>query len=379
MLAINGSIITAATHSPLVLTPTINPGFYSVNFNAKDQYYYAYNISPYILPDKIYGEEFEDNPRILKTANARKQENKATSILLRGVKGSGKTLTLKQLALEHVSNGGIVLQVSQAFYDEGFISFLEAFKHNHTMLVIDEFEKVYNEKEEMQGLLSLLDGTGTLPLFTILTCNKVTQDMEYFINRPGRIYFKKDFTGLKSNTIEDYCNQELHYKELLPLVKEYSLQFKFFTIDMLSVLVEELNLNAETFKGNSLHSLFNSVVNILNIKPDRKPTFELIDITYKGRDISNIFKVENLNYLISHNYFQLMKNKDIQDDTLDFIPHSTTVYLSDCNLEVLDSQVLRITTEDYEIKILKIPFTKFSEDISNFLHKQVEYYYDDED
>ena len=64
MLAINGSIITAATHSPLVLTPTINPGFYSVNFNAKDQYYYAYNISPYILPDKIRQEAHHDTNRI---------------------------------------------------------------------------------------------------------------------------------------------------------------------------------------------------------------------------------------------------------------------------------------------------------------------------
>ena len=78
--------------------------------------------------------------------------------------------------------------------------------------------------------------------------------MEYFINRPGRVYFKIDFSGLSLSVIEDYCKQELEIQELYSQIKDYSVQFKHFTLDMLSVLVTELNnsVTLNKYRGKTL-------------------------------------------------------------------------------------------------------------------------------
>ena len=393
MLALNNGIITAADRTPLILTEKIDPGFYSVNFNEKDNYFYAYGINPYTLPEKIYGEDFNNNERILDTAKLRFDEGKATTVLLRGVKGSGKTLTLKQLALDHVAKGGIVLQISQPFFGEGLIAFLTAFRNNHTMVVIDEFEKVYNEKEEMQGLLSLLDGTGTLPLFTLLTCNKVSSDMEYFINRPGRVYFKIDFSGLSLSVIEDYCKQELEIQELYSQIKDYSVQFKHFTLDMLSVLVTELNnsVTLNKYRGKTLNVIFNDVVDILNIKPDRSPIIKVSSIKYRGIDVFKYFTVNNLGYLKNHGYFNLtFKNKDnnkedfetlIKDVEFLSVAQRSHVQISvaESTLEVTNDKIQIKTLEGMEIEIIKVPFEGATSELNLFFNKQIDYVSYEED
>lgn len=391
MLAINGSIITAADHSPLVLSEKIDPGFYTVEFNQKDGYYYSYPIPAYTLPSKIYGSTSTNNERITDTVSSRLLQGKGTSVLLRGVKGSGKTLTLKQLSLDHVANGGIVLQVSQAFFGEGFVTFLNAFRSNHVMLVFDEFEKVYNKKEEMQGLLSLLDGTSTLPLFTALTCNKVTSDMEYFINRPGRIYFKLDYSGLESNVIEDYCQQELSIEDFTPILLNYSLQFNSFTLDMLSVLVTELNtaVEMEKYLGKSLEQIFSDTIKVLNIQPDRTPTVVVSKVVYKGIDITEHYLGHPITGMLKHECFYIrsltskppsdIKSKyegvlEADDKMLRRIADRDyyQIFLNQSSVNITDANTLIINYKDMEITATKLPFLAQNTDLNAFFNKQIE-------
>ena len=261
------------------------------------------------------------------------------------------------------------------------------------MLVIDEFEKVYNEKEEMQGLLSLLDGTGTLPLFTLLTCNKVSSDMEYFINRPGRVYFKIDFSGLSLSVIEDYCKQELEIQELYSQIKDYSIQFKHFTLDMLSVLVTELNHSVplNKYRGKTFDVIFNDIVGILNIKPDRSPIIKVSSIKYRGIDVFKYFTVNNLGYLKNHGYFNLtFKNKDnnkeefetlIKDVELLSESRRTHVQISvaESTLEVTNDKIQIKTLEGMEIEIIKVPFEGATSELNLFFNKQIDYISYEED
>ena len=398
MLAINGSIITAADHTPLVLSEKIDPGFYTIEYNQKDNYFFSYPISTYTLPSKIYGSTSTNNERITNTVSSRLLQGKGTSVLLRGVKGSGKTLTLKQLALDHVSNGGIVLQVSQPFFGEGFVTFLNAFRSNHVMLVFDEFEKVYNKKEDMQGLLSLLDGTSTLPLFTALTCNRVTSDMEYFINRPGRIYFKLDYYGLESNVIEDYCNQELTVTDFTDILLEYSLQFNAFTLDMLSVLVSELNLaiRMDKYRGKSIDLIFNEVNKVLNIQPDRTPTVIVDKVLYKGVDLTEHYIGAPVEGIPNNSTFYLrsvtgkpteeLKSKyagilDPDDRILGKIAHREydAISINQGSVNIVDSTTIFIIYKDFEITAKKLPFVSQNIDLNSFFNKQIESTNNEED
>lgn len=399
MLAINGSIITAADHTPLVLTEKIDPGFYTVEFNQKDSYFFSYPIPAYTLPKKIYGSTSTNNERITNTVSSRLLQGKGTSVLLRGVKGSGKTLTLKQLALQHVANGGIVLQVSQAFFGEGFVTFLNAFRSNHVMLVFDEFEKVYNKKEEMQGLLSLLDGTSTLPLFTALTCNKVTSDMEYFINRPGRIYFKLDYSGLESNVIEDYCNQELTNTDFTTILLDYSLQFNAFTLDMLSVLVTELNVAVQMnkYRGKPIDLIFTEVIKVLNIQPDRTPAVIVNKVLYKGVDLTEHYIGAAVEGIISNDgtfYLRSISGKPVEelkskyagifapdDRILGKIAHREydSILTQQGSVTVVDSTTLFIKYKDFEITAKKLPFVSQNTDLNAFFNKQIESTNNEED
>ena len=76
------------------------------------------------------------------------------------------------------------------------------------MVLFDEFEKVY-DSDEQEEMLTLLDGVFPSKKLFVLTCNDKWRVNQHMRNRPGRIFYMLDFTGLDEDFVVEYCHDNL--------------------------------------------------------------------------------------------------------------------------------------------------------------------------
>ena len=171
---------------------------------------------PFQMPEKIYGGYDTFALRVLKTFS---QLKKGMAVLLSGPKGSGKTLTAKQIA---IMSEMPVLCITSQLTGSNFNAFLTEIP-NPCVIFIDEFEKVYNDRESRNWFLSLLDGASDNKHLFVMTSN--SDDIgEYFANRPGRVRYHKKYTSLDDKIlmemIDDNMPQGRLKKAVVKLIQE---------------------------------------------------------------------------------------------------------------------------------------------------------------
>jgi hypothetical protein len=113
--------------------------------------------------------------------------------------------------------------------------------------MFDEFEKVYNS-DKQEALLTLLDGIYSTKKLFLLTSNDKWRVDSHMRNRPGRIFYMVNFTGLDADFIREYCYDNLTKAELktIDTIVNIASVFAAFNFDMLKALVEEMNRYDET-------------------------------------------------------------------------------------------------------------------------------------
>lgn len=239
-------------------------GTYTISIHP-DFGYIVQRTTDFTLPTKIYG----DNESLVDTMLDRflnERIGKVTTAALSGLKGSGKTLAAKQLSSKCLAKGVSTFLVSRPYAGQGFNAFLMALQEaqeNPIIVLIDEFEKIYTEQNDINALLTLLDGTASLHMMVLLTMNTSLDErrFEFFKNRPGRAYFNKHFETCPEKVIREYCQDNLQYPDKINEVVSFSYRFQAFTLDLLTTLVKEINLT----KGKTPLS---AICDYANIKPD---------------------------------------------------------------------------------------------------------------
>jgi hypothetical protein len=254
------------------------PNTYAVKFSIISGFYLEL-MPDFKLPDKIYGDAEKRANRILNTYQDRKQN---TGVLLQGTKGSGKTVLSKLVSLQAKKLGFATIVINTAFPDmDNFKTFMSTL--GNVVVVLDEYEKVFNE-EQQELMLTLLDGTMTTNQLFILSCNSFSRLDKNLINRPGRIFYFYSYNGLDEKTIKDYCEENLIRKELIKDILVLSFTIQDFTFDLLTALVEDLN----RYKNDTL----NEVLEHINIRPEGSQSYE-INLKLKNND-----KIEVTTYSI---------------------------------------------------------------------------------
>lgn len=185
---------------------------------------------------KVYGLENEFIDYTIKSFEA---SEKNMGILLNGLKGCGKTVTAKVLANR---TGLPVILV-----DESTIGNLGYFEEIQQPLcfMFDEFEKIINHKDQsaIAPLLSFVDGTATATKHMMLFTSNDTQISEFFIDRPGRIRYIKNYGSLSPQVVKEILDDRLQHKEFEADILEWVSFFKFLTIDILMSIVNEVNIH----------------------------------------------------------------------------------------------------------------------------------------
>lgn len=200
-----------------------------------DGEYDLIKIKDLSLPNKLYG-DLSIVDKWIKSLNT---FDKNLGILLSGLKGSGKTIYAKKFCID--SKRPVIL-INEPISGEGFNRILSAKELNGSVIFIDEYEKIYNDRDKENLLLSILDGQVDNHLAFVLTVNESSLVSSNIINRPGRIKYLKSFGSLDFDTIDqviqDRLDNQKHKDDLVSSLKKLD----FITYDILNTIIDEINI-----------------------------------------------------------------------------------------------------------------------------------------
>lgn len=247
--------------------------------------FYLYEKDDMSVPSVTYGDTDNKSDRILKTFTSRRGKN--TGVMLEGTKGSGKTLQAKLLSAACQAQGIPTIIIGSAFSGENFINFLTAIKQP-VMIMFDEFDKQYPEKEDQAALLTLLDGVGGYDKLYVLTKNDGYVS-EFLRNRPSRIFYTFNYKKLPRATMDDFLARNLMNKDFL---KDFDTLYELsadLNFDVVQALVEELNRFPE--------DKFSDVLSIMGITVSdagARLSKEIVSIKIDGKEYKDIVAAEDL-------------------------------------------------------------------------------------
>lgn len=233
----NGRNYFVRDASDLVVLDKLPPAVYMLSAHPDHGLYLKKNDT-FDLPPKMYGSVAQESQRVLYTF---KDRPGITGVLLVGERGSGKSMLAKKISIDAMEMDMPVILVNNAYPASAFNAFVQNIQQE-AVFFLDEFEKTHNA-EEQAAILTLLDGvikTKKLFLFTSNSKYKVNEHMQ---NRPGRIYYMKEYKGIDVNFIREYAADNLKPSLLgqISSIVRYSAMFNVFNFDMLKAIVEEMN------------------------------------------------------------------------------------------------------------------------------------------
>ena len=223
-------------------------GIYKICFNKMTGFYLEQHQDIVIKDNKIYGVH---NSKVEKVFNSYSKVNRNFGVMLSGDKGMGKSLFAKLLSLKSIQNKVPVIMVTE--YIPAIADFIGSIEQE-VMVMFDEFDKTFkfnSQKNEnpQDELLTLIDGFDSGKKLFVITCNKVYNLSEYFLNRTGRFHYHFRFEYPNPTEIREYMQDNLDkgkWGEIKNII-DFSLKVKL-NYDMLRSIAFEIN-NGETFKS----------------------------------------------------------------------------------------------------------------------------------
>lgn len=126
-----------------------------------------------------------------KVIDAYRRRSTSTGVLLSGDRGLGKTMLLRKIARLSLTELEIPVIIVSANYS-GLAEFLGTINQEY-MLVLDELEKVVDDKHDQEMLLTVLDGVCSYKRLVVATCNNVNHLSRHMLGRPNRFYYHLEF------------------------------------------------------------------------------------------------------------------------------------------------------------------------------------------
>ena len=320
---------------------------FSIEYNNNTNQYFLQEeeFDNFTIPKKIYGDSHKIADKVLLKY---KNRSKNLGVLLKGNKGSGKSLTAK-LICNKIDKPILVLK--HWFTDTNLMEFLSNINQEF-VLFIDEFEKIFSEKESQFKLLSLLDGWSNNKILFLLTSNgsKLT---EYLNNRLSRIHYLFEFENPNLNFIsevlDDLLINSIHKENIIKLCNIIGVT----NLDSLISIIEEVN---ETDDSD-----INNLLSCLNITSERSNYYYKIINEKEDWFIEGIYDDDNpLNGFYVDDYVFDNKTKTCKlDADNDKIYFKKDFKMQDFSKVEILHDGYYFENNDLKIKFIKENKTKF--------------------
>lgn len=160
-------------------------------------------------------------------------------ILLDGIKGTGKTVTAKELC--NNLQLPVILVQSMGNSNDKLIKYLSTTINFDCIFFFDEYEKEFKDSSDV---LSFMDGTynSIYRKVFLLTTNELKVDPN-LLGRPSRIRYKKSFSNLSGEVTREILNDILEDKTAIEKVIELTHSMNIITIDLIKAIATEINIH----------------------------------------------------------------------------------------------------------------------------------------
>lgn len=329
----DGNIFSQGSATTVSHPEGLPRGIYEVKLSMTG-FYLSKIAESFTFDYKLYGLNQKFIDYVLKT-----YENTTGNlgVLLDGIKGTGKTVTAKELC-NRLQLPVILVQSMGSDTNSKLIKYLSTSIDFDCIFFFDEYEKEFKNSSDV---LSFMDGTynSIYRKVFLLTTNELNVDPN-LLGRPSRIRYKKSFNNLSEEVTREILNDILEDKTAIEKVIELTHSMNIITIDLIKAIATEINIHG-------VESL-----------PDIKETFniEFSRFTYLYREIQVRhcdlkFTPENLNNLLKiYNKYKELKKKDWENhsnEEKEFYNEWVSKFNEDYGSTTEDKELKYLETGDY--------------------------------
>ena len=219
----------------------IPKGVYRVNLNETFGWHLVKDTLG-SLPEKMYGEIFERADMIINTFMSRSKRGVNTGAMFSGDKGSGKTLLAKyvsHLLAEKQGIPTIIVDSSFGSNTGAMCNFLSKIEQP-VIILFDEFDKRFNDRDSQEAMLTLIDGMGNANKLFLFTRNSGYLS-EFFVNRPSRVWYSFSYDKITMASMIGYLEDNLNNEKHIESFKNLHDVAALLSFDIVQSITEELN------------------------------------------------------------------------------------------------------------------------------------------
>lgn len=232
----NGSTFNKGNATTVSYANGLPIGIYEVRLS-QTGFYLEKIAESFTFNYKLYGLNLDFINYVMKT-----YENTTGNlgILLSGIKGTGKSVTAKQLC-NYLNLPIINIKSMGSKIDSDMINYLSTNINFDCIFLFDEYEK---EFEESSYILSFMDGVynSIYRKVFLLTANTLKVDKN-LLGRPSRIRYKKEFGNLEESTCREILNDMLEDKSAVDEIIGLTHSMKIVTIDLIKAIAVDVNIH----------------------------------------------------------------------------------------------------------------------------------------